>query len=262
MYLVYYDESGDDGFPNYSSELFVLSGYTTHDQDWKDDYQTLKNLRTELKNRFNFPVKWELKIKDVLLNKNPYRTLGLKDSQRLELCKLIALRLATLKGKFVNVVINKTKILRPEYDVLKNAVTYNVQRIENTLSAIDLTNKFLIITDDGRVGKMRKTIRKIQRFNYIPSKFGTSPYRKEIKLLIEDPLPKQSHESFFIQISDYLAYLVYLYSMKNFTTLGWPTRISSVITEADVNDILVTITPILNLKATSSNSFGIVCYPK
>ena len=61
---------------------------------------------------------------------------------------------------------------------------------------------------------MRKVTRKIQRINYIPSKYSGS-YRKEIEKLIEDPMPKNSNESYFVQIADTIAYIIYLYSLKN-----------------------------------------------
>ncbi len=36
MYIAYYDESGDDGYPRYSSPLFVLSVTYLHYLNWKD----------------------------------------------------------------------------------------------------------------------------------------------------------------------------------------------------------------------------------
>ncbi|WP_204279881.1 hypothetical protein, partial [Serratia marcescens] len=72
-----------------------------------------------------------------------------------------------------------------DYDVLKNALTYNVQRIENDLN-INPDNRFMIITDEGRVSKMRSTTRQIQKINFIPSMFNYDTYRKEIEKLIED----------------------------------------------------------------------------
>lgn len=53
----------------------------------------------------------------------------------------------------------------------------------------------MIISDEGRVSKMRDTARMLQRINYIPSQFNYASYQKEIKTLIEDPLPKNSKES-------------------------------------------------------------------
>jgi len=170
MYLAYFDESGDDGYPKYSSELFVLtSAYLDH-QKWQEIYNSIKDFRKQLKQDFGIPIKLEFKAREFMLNKNPYRDLNISDSDRKRVFNLTADFLGNSDIKFINVVINKKRISGQEYPVLENAVKFNIQRIENDLE-INPLNKFLIITDEGRVGKMRHTTRKIQRINIIPSKF-------------------------------------------------------------------------------------------
>lgn len=260
MYLAYFDESGDDGYPKYSSELFVLtSGYLYH-QKWQEIYNSIKEFRKQLKQDFGIPLKLEFKAREFILNKNPYRNFNISDDNRKKVLGITAEFLGNIDIKFINVVINKKKIPGQEYPVLENAVKFNIQRIENDLT-IDPLNKFLIITDEGRVGKMRHTTRKIQRINIIPSKY-TGRYRKEIKLMIEDPLPKKSQESYFIQMCDFVAFLVYLYGIKKFSSGNWSGRLSSILNEDELIEILNKIKPVLNLKATYNNEYGIVCYPK
>lgn len=260
MYLAYFDESGDDGYPKYSSELFVLTSGYLHHQKWQEIYNSIKEFRKQLKQDFGIPIKLEFKAREFILNKKPYRDLNISDDNRKKILGITADFLGSIDIKFINVVINKKKIPRQEYPVLENTVKFNIQRIENDLT-IDPLNKFLIITDEGRVGKMRHITRKIQRINIIPSKF-IGRYRKEIKLLIEDPLPKKSQESYFIQMCDFVAFLVYLYGIKKFSLGKWPNRLSPVLNEIELIEIMNKIKPALNLKATSSNEYGIVCYPK
>ncbi|MFY9442012.1 MAG: DUF3800 domain-containing protein [Tepidanaerobacter sp.] len=177
---------------------------------------------------------------------------------------------SNLDLKIINVVINKQNIIKNDYKILENALIYNVQRIENDLNEyckncdmkkICLGRNFFIITDEGRVGKMRKVTRKIQRINYIPSKYSGS-YRKEIEKLIEDPMPKNSNESYFVQIADTIAYIIYLYSLKKFNNSEWPKRVRNKITFDDVIDLLNIIKSRINLKANPNNEYGIVHYPK
>ena len=49
MYLAYFDESGDDGYPKYSSELFVLTSAYLHHQKWQEIYNSIKDFRKQLK---------------------------------------------------------------------------------------------------------------------------------------------------------------------------------------------------------------------
>jgi len=260
MYLAYFDESGDDGYPKYSSELFVLTSGYLHHQKWQEIYNSIREFRKQLKQDFGIPIKLEFKVREFILNKNPYRNLNISNDNRKKVLRIMADFLESIDIKFINIVINKKKIPGQIYPVLENAVKFNIQRIENDLT-VDPLNKFLIITDEGRVGKMRRTTRKIQRINIIPSKF-IGRYRKEIKLMIEDPLPKKSHESYFIQMCDFVAFIVYLYGIKKFSTGNWSKRLSVILNEIELIEIIDKIKPVLNLKATSSNKYGIVCYPK
>lgn len=215
MRIAYYDESGDDGFPSYSSPLFALSVLYLHYLNWKDSYQKIWEFRRILRSSFGLPIKMEFHTKYFLLNKNPYKTLSLTDSQRIQIIDLFCDLVSSLAVKIINVVIVKPLIYKPDYEVLDTALTFSIQRIENDLNpANNPEEKFLIITDSGRVGKMRNTARKIQRINFIPSKFSPQSYRQEIQALIEDPLPKDSKESYFIQLVDLIAYIVYLYGIE------------------------------------------------
>jgi hypothetical protein len=157
----------------------------------------------------------------------------------------------------------KTKLNNLNFDVLDTALIYSIQRIENDLdSSSNPSDRFMVITDPGRVGKMRKTTRKIQKINFIPSKFSTSQYRKEIKYLIEDPLPKDSKESYFIQISDLISYMITLYTLVHLGIGDLPNRLKSYTSFENVIEWLNVLKPVLNLRAAKSDEFGIVYHPK
>jgi hypothetical protein len=262
MHLAYFDESGDDGFPRYSSPLFALACCYLHYLQWKSAFDAILSLRRELRNDFGLPVKVEIHTKDFLLNKNPYRALGLPDNDRVEIISRFCALIATLDLKIVNTVIVKPRITHAGYDVLDWALKMSIQRIENDLDpAHNPSAKFLMITDEGRVGKMRSTARRMQRVNFIPSKFGSAPYQKPIATLIEDPLPKDSKDSFFIQLSDLVAFLVYLHCLIQTGVGGYSKRLAAVISPKTVVRWLDMLKPRLNLLASSANPYGIVIHP-
>lgn len=262
MFFSYFDESGDDGYPTYSSELFVLTSIYFHYTAWKTNYEAVRLFRQNLKKQWNFPVKMEFHTKEFLTDKNPYHGRYSPDERRNILfayCQFVA----GLDFKIIAVVIDKTRIKRPKYPVLKKALTYNIQRIENDLGLPEHDGQFLIITDEGRVKMMRETARAIQRINYIPSQFYPQPYRKEIARLMEDPLPKPSSESYFIQIADMISFLVGLYARQNLCDpkLPWGNRVSGVLQKGDETMLLDIFKGRFNLKASKS-PYGIVYYPK
>jgi len=225
-------------------------------------YERLLDFRRALKIAHNLPVKWEFHTKDFVLNKKPYRALAIPDDDRSDIIDQFCDLAGNLDIKVVNVAIRKSLISNPKYQVLRTALKFLVQRIENDLDpAQDPQAKFMIITDPGRVGKMRATTRTIQRINYIPSKFGPTAYRREIKSLIEDPLPKESKESYFVQFADLISYVVYLYAAFQPPGLPLHGRVPAFVTSGKVEDWLDRLKPSLNLLASSKDPYGVVFHP-
>ena len=262
MQIAYYDEAGDDGFPKYSSPLFVLTALYLHYLNWKDTFEQIYQFRRQLRREYGLPVKLELHTKFFLLGKQPYRDLKISDAQRLEIIGLFCDLIANLQVRIVNVAIVKPRITKPDYNVLDTALKYSVQRIENDLKpAVNPENKFLIITDPGRVGKMRNTTRRVQRINYIPSKFGPTPYRSEIRALIEDPLPKDSKESYFIQLADLVAQIVYIRAIVETGVGKLHGRTPAAVNPQLVVNWLDRLAPSLNLQASTKHPHGIVYHP-
>jgi len=261
MYLAYYDESGDDGYPKYSSPIFILTTCYLHYLHWKETHAAIHSFRKSLKASHGLPVRTEFHCKYFLLNKDPYRAFEFSGSDRAEIVSLFCNLASNLNIQFINVAIIKPRITKPDYEVLDMAFKYSIQRIENTLGSIqNPENKFLIITDPGRIGKMRKTSRRIQRINYIPSKYDGSLYRREIQGLIEDPLPKDSEQSYFIQLCDMVSYLVYLYCLVKTKSGSFSNRMPPEITMKVLEGWMKQLEPCLNTKA-SAVEYGIVVHP-
>lgn len=120
----------------------------------------------------------------------------------------------------------------------------------------------MIITDPGRVGTMRSTTRRIQRINYIPSRFGPQPYRREITALIEDPMQKDSKESYFIQLADFMAYVAYLYAVFETGYGRLHGRTPTAVDAALVRSWLDRMLPSLNTRAARDDPYGVKIYPR
>jgi hypothetical protein len=263
MYISYYDESGDDGFPSYSSPLFVLTSCYLHYLNWQETYEHYARFRSKLKEDYGLPAKIEFHTKYFILNKNPYSQFRLSSEDRVQIMNLFCDLIGRLKLQIINVAIVKTRIQKRDYGVLDRALTYSIQRIENDLNPRqNPENKFLVITDSGRVGKMRKTSRRLQKINYIPSKYGTDSYRQEIQSLIEDPLPKDSKESHFIQTSDLVAFVVYQYCLGVTGAGKLHGRMPENVNSETIKGWMERLKPSLNLKASGDDPYGVVMHPK
>lgn len=228
---------------------------------WQGNYNKIKEARANLKESYGFHVSEEMHTKHLLSDKEPYRKYGWTIVQRQDIIKEFTLCIASLDVQIINVIIDKTAIVHPDYNVLEKALTYNIQRIDN-----DSNGKwnYLIITDKGRISPMRKTARAIRAYNPIQSKYSFEYKNQPIKNLIEDILEKDSKESYFIQICDFVSYFVHLYYKTAYLKGALPNRVSRVVDLKYIKRVLTTLKSAgkLNLKATSRNSFGLVVYPR
>jgi len=263
MRIAYYDEAGDDGFPKYSSPLFALSALYMHYLQWQPNFERIRDFRRGLKRDFGLPVKLEMHTKYFVLGKKPYRSLGLSDAERIQVMDLFADLIGSLQLRIINVVIKKPGLTGNAAGVLDTALKFSVQRVENDLDPTQNPEaRFMIITDPGRVGAMRGTTRRIQRINYIPSRFGSEPYRREITALIEDPIQKDSTESYFIQLADYISFVVYQYAHFETGVGRIHGRMPAAINQAKVEDWMDRMRPTLNTKAAGDDKYGVKIYPR
>ncbi len=75
---------------------------------------------------------------------------------------------------------------------------------------LDYAPRALIFADEGRQVEITRVYRKMTVFNPIPSRFGRwkegSQRNLPLERIIEDPIFKQSHHSFFIQLADCVSF--------------------------------------------------------
>ncbi len=256
--ITYFDESGDDGLINYSSEIFILSALYMHASNWNENYDLLKRFRNHLKQKYNIPVKEEFHTADFFKDKDPYRKYNLSNTDRKEIIFLYAKVIACLKAKIVNTIIDKENIIKKDYPVLANTLTYTIQRIEN-----DSNWRYIIISDKGRISIMKKTARAIRSFNPITSMFDNNAYYNiPVKNMIEDILEKDSKESYMIQVSDFVSYIINLYYKYCKKEKTMPKRISCWLSKENIINLMNIIKNTFNLNASTSNEYGLVIYPK
>lgn len=259
-YIAYFDESGDDGANVESSKEFVLTSAYMDANIWQDNYNRIRAGRRLLKDKYGFHVSEEIHTKHLVRDKGLYRVYNWTDEQRKEIIKDITKLICKLDIKFTNIIIDKTKIISSEYKVLEKALTYNVQRIENTSHG---EWNYLIITDEGRLPPMRKTARAIRAYNPVQSHFG-GIQNIPIKGLIEDVLAKESDESYFIQLCDFVSFFADMYFRCEDKGEALPKRVERVVDSSFIRRVFVTLreADVLNIKASNSHKFGFVIYPK
>ena len=136
--------------------------------------------------------------------------------------------------------------------------------LKKNLGFVYQGRNYLIITDEGRIAPMRKTARAIRAFNPIQSKYSYGFVNQPITNMIEDIMEKNSSESYFIQICDFVSFFIHLYFKLEYRHEALPKRVANVIDDTFVKRVMATLKKSgrLNLKANESNQHGLVIYPK
>jgi len=256
-YIAYFDETGDDGITTKSSSEFVLSSIYMPSEKWQENFDKFKSFRKELRKWTGLQHNEEMHTMLFLRDKDPYRNHGWSTETKREILIGFAKAISSLDLKVINVIIDKTRIQNDNYPVLGNALIYNIQKIDDESNG---DWKYLVISDMGRINTMKALARKIRSTNYISTDFAL---KSPVRNLIEDIFGKDSRESYFIQICDFISCFVFLFYRHVLKKESLPKRTNNTIDEAFITNILKMFkdSGILNINAASCNEYGLAIYP-
>ena len=249
MYLMYVDESGDAGLVNSPTSHFALSGLVIHESHWREFTNAMIAFRRTMRSVHGLPLRAEIHAAPFM--RSPPIP-NMKRMVRLAILRNFIDELAKMNFISVtNVIVDKSN-KPPGYDVFSQAWRTLFQRFENTLANGNFPGSFrndfgIVLTDatDGR--KLQRLVRKMAVHNPVPNKFGAGYRNLPLLRIIEDPYPKDSKDSYFIQAADTIAYfLLQKYKPNSF------------IRRVGAQNYILRLKPILNTRASASNALGIV----
>jgi hypothetical protein len=209
MYLTYVDESGDAGVAG--SQTYTLGAVMVRAAMWPDVFDRLIDYRRFVRRQFGVPVRAELKANYLLRNGGPLRPLKLSERARFAIYRGHLRLQAKLDLTAFGVVIDKaaTAAKRPGVDPRDIAWEYLLQRLERFTTKND--TQTLMIHDEGDALRVRGLARKARRAGTAGSAFGTGYLRVPAVRVLDDPVPRNSAQSYFLQMADLNAYAAFRY---------------------------------------------------
>jgi hypothetical protein len=246
---MYVDESGDTGLVNSPTDRFVLSGLVIHESRWRDFINQMADFRKTMRAVHKLPLRTEIHAAH-FIKSPPVRSMP--RYTRLAILRNLLDELAKMDFISITTVVVRKQGKPADYDVFHYAWQALFQRFENTLKFGNFPgghrNDFGIVLTDATDGKrLTRMVRRMSVVNYIPSQFGSSSRNIPILRIIEDPHPKDSRSSFFIQAADACAY----FAMQR-------ARPNAFIKRSNAERYFDRLLPILNKKASPSHRFGVV----
>ena len=213
MYFLYVDESGDSGMVNTPSPYFVLTGIVVHELRWNDYLDRLVDFRKRMRNTFGLLLREEIHCAR-MVNK-PGELVRIKRNDRLTILRNFTSEIASMQDiSIINIVVDK-RLKAPDFDVTDAAWTMLMQRFSNTMSHRNFAGpanpdeRGMVIPDMSEVKKITGILRRMRKYNPVPSISGVGYRNLTVTNLIEDPYFKDSEHSYFIQVADLAAFLLY-----------------------------------------------------
>jgi hypothetical protein len=247
---MYVDESGDTGLIGSRSRFFSLSGIIVHESRWRDFINILISFRKTMRVVHGLPIRGEIHASE-FVNKRPF---NIDRHVRLAILRNCLDELAKINFiSITNVVVDKNG--KPaNYDVFEKAWLTLFQRFENTLLSSNFPGGFrddhgIIFTDATAGHKLAQLVRRMAVYNFIPNNIWHGPGSRNMPItrIIEDPHGKNSAESLPIQMCDVVAYFLTQKYAPN-----------SYIRRKKAEMYFERLAPVLNKRASTKNSFGIV----
>ena len=197
LFLAYVDESGSTGaVAKGGSRSYTLGCVLVRSSQWGRALDGLVGYRRFLRDRFEIPVRSEIKANHLLRNSGAFRDLGLGDAARHAIYRGCLRLCAKLDLKVFAVVVRKE--LLSSADPHRSAWTFLLQRLERMTTK--LSSQVLIFHDEGDELRVRALARLSRRAGTAGSAFGPGFVKVPFRGLVDDPVSRRSHESLFLRI--------------------------------------------------------------
>lgn len=210
MFFAYVDESGDTG--KKGSKSYALGCVLVEAKRWPDVFDQVLGFRRFLREKHRIPVRAELKANFLLSNGGPLRPLGLSEATRFGIYRGFMRLLSKLDLQAFAVVIRKETLsfapgTRDPRDLAWETIFQRFERFTNKHGPEP--TPLLLVHDEGDGPYVRKAARKARRFQSAGQKYGQGSLSVPVRHMVEDPVSRASHESYFVQLADLVAYAAF-----------------------------------------------------
>jgi hypothetical protein len=237
VYLCYMDESGDPGVhPGSPTPTYTVSCLFIHDSHWVAAFEDTLRYRRYLSNNFGLRMRTEIKANELVKGSGPWASLPFGDRVRKDIYRGLMRfqgKLGTLKT--FAVVIDKSKCASPD-DVRTAAWKHALERVERFTTYNHDT--VMLFPDSGNYDRFRRLSRQMRRFSHVGAMIGGGTLSRPLeRVLIDDPVERDSKQSYFVQLADLNAYAAYRKERPDprFPQTMWDELGGAILVEANQN---------------------------
>lgn len=208
MLIAYVDESGNTGPPNAGGSLtFTLGCVLVDAERWPHTFDQLLSFRRRVREKFGIRMRSEIKANYLLRNAGDLRPYNLGEGARKIVYRAHLRALAMVQVRAFAIVVDKRNSNASPTECFTTAWETLLQRLERTSKYEH--SAFQVMHDEGENDAIRRHVRKARRYLTAGSAYGTGTLSNPAAFLVDDPVPRQSNHSYFIQLADLLAYAAF-----------------------------------------------------
>ncbi len=203
------DDSGDPGVnPGSPTPTYTIACVFVRDAHWVPLFEDLIGFRRYLRANFGLRMRQEVKANELVKGGGPWASLPIGDRVR----KRIYRAFMRLQGKVGTVqtfavVVDKSRCATPD-EVRETAWRHSLERVE--AFARHNNETVMLFPDSGEYDRFRKLARRMRRYSQVGAMVGGGTLSRPLsRVLIDDPVERDSAQSYFVQLADLNAYAAY-----------------------------------------------------
>ena len=197
--FAYVDDSGDPGMVN-GSATFGLGCVLVPLDHWTTRLDLLVEMRRQVRDTYGVRFRDEVKAEWLVNVKKHFRDLSLGDGQLRDIFRRHLQMLSVVSSGAFAIVVRKNDINDRTINPEQRAWEYLLQRLR--MRSQSTSAPIVVVHDQGsRDRELRQHVRRFRRHTFAPT-----GQHVDAPLIVEDPVPRDSQHSYFIQLADLCAY--------------------------------------------------------
>jgi Protein of unknown function (DUF3800) len=205
------------------------------DARWVGLFERIIRFRRDLRDKFGFYMRAEVKGSQLANGTGPWDPLNLSDRQRTWIYRrFLRMQAESRAIKTYAVVVDKSKCENTE-EVRRSAWKLALERVERLATANKTTA--MLFPDSGQYVWLRRLSRELRRHSSVGSAYypGGTLSRPLLNVLIDDPVERDSQHSYMIQLADLNAYAAYRFRvpLPQFPQSMWRELGPAILTKAN-----------------------------
>ena len=235
MFLCYMDESGDPGVhPGSPTPTYTVACVFVHASDWVGLFDDLIRFRRYLRANFGLRMRQEIKANELVKGSGPWASLPHGERVRKRIYRsVMRFQAKTERVKTFAVVIDKSRCSTAD-EVRETAWRHALERVE--VFARHNSDTVMLFPDSGNYDRFRRLSREMRRYSHVGAMIGGGTLSRPLaSVLIDDPVERDSTQSYFVQLADLDAYAAYRKERPDplFPVTMWDELSSAILWEAN-----------------------------